>query len=125
MLRDDDANPVGAIVRYDDYVAMKARYDERMAKQEEAELIAAVNAARGDETFPAEVANRILDGEVPLKVIREWRHMTQAELANKAAVATQYISQLERRAGGRTVGKKAAKKLAPVLRVSADILQED
>jgi DNA-binding XRE family transcriptional regulator len=112
-------NPAFAVVPWADYQRLAAASDET------AMLIAAGNAARGDETFPEDVARRIVSGEVPLKVIREWRNLTQAQLAEASDVAAQYISQIERRAGGRTLGKEVARKLAPVLGVSADILMED
>ncbi len=36
--------------------------------EETVALIAAGNAARGDETFPEDVTRRLIAGEVPLKV---------------------------------------------------------
>ena len=78
--------------------------------------------AENDEWFPTEVANRIAEGENVLRVIREWRGLTQAELAKKTGRATQYISQLE--TGKRAIGRKTAKVLAPALKVSADLLSD-
>lgn len=118
IINDSFGSPAFAVVPWSDFQALQAGGDETAA------LIAAGEAARGDETFPADVAKRLVAGEVPLKVIREWRGLTQSQLFEKSGVSEQYISQIERRAGGRNLGRKAAANLAPVLRVSADALME-
>jgi DNA-binding XRE family transcriptional regulator len=114
VIRDAAGEPLYALVPWSDYERMTAAGDET------AFLIAAAEAARGDETFPAEVANRIIDGEPALKVLREWRKLTQGQLAKDAGVAAQYVSQIER--GTRRLGLEAARKLAPVLGVSPGAL---
>ncbi len=67
------------------------------------------------ETFPLEVVVA-LTKENSLKVYREYRGLTQAELAAKVNVSKQYISQLE-------LGQR--KGTAKVLKQVADILQID
>jgi len=94
----------------------------RGAAEEDARLIRLGNAARDDETFPAEVAKRLVGGEPALRVFREWRGVTQAALGKKSGVAMQYISQIER--GSRNIGKKVAARLAKALDVSADALRD-
>lgn len=118
LIRDSNGAPEYYLVPFADFHKLVEGDDE------DATLIAAGNAARRDETFPAGVAERIIAGETPLKVIREWRKLTQEQLAEAASVPAQYISQLERRAGGRNVGRKVAAKLAPVLGVSPEALME-
>ena len=114
IITDSKGVPVFAVVPWSDYERL------RSDGSEDAALIAAGNAARGEERFPAAVAKRLVKGEPPLKVIREWRGLTQQELSNKSDVANQYISQLER--GVRNMGRAVAKKLAPALGVSMDVL---
>jgi len=100
-------------------------YEKLLAADIETEaLIAAGEAARNDTTFPEEVARRLVAGETPLRVIREWRGLTQERLFDQTGVAVQYISQLERRADGRNVGRKTAAKLAPALKVEPEDLME-
>ena len=100
-----------------------AEYERlRAGGDEDASLIALASPHRGEETFPAEIAKRLVAGEPALKVIREWRGMTQADLAIKGGVPSQYISQIER--GARNMGSKTARKLGPALGVSADALME-
>jgi len=117
IIRDAKGSPAFAVVPWADY--------RRIAKSaaEDAEDIAIAEAALADpERFPWEVARRIAAGENILKVIREWRGLTQAQLAEKTGRATQYISQLE--TGKRSIGRKTARVLAPALGVSADLLSE-
>ena len=53
--------------------------------------------ARGeDEVVPEEVAHRLLSGEEhPVRVWREYRGLTQEDLAQATGVGKSYISQLE------------------------------
>lgn len=52
--------------------------------------------ARGEiETIPSKVVYAILDGENPLKVWREYRGISQQELADRAGISIPYVSQLE------------------------------
>ena len=110
IIRNAEGEAAFAVVPWAEYQRL------RTAGDEDAMLIAAGNAARGDEAFPAEVAKRLVAGQPPLKVFREWRALTQADLGDKAGVPSQYISQIER--GARGMGKATARKLAPVLGVS-------
>lgn len=53
--------------------------------------------ARGEEAaIPAEFALRIIEGETPLKVWREYRGLKLTELAAKAGFSHSYLSRLER-----------------------------
>jgi hypothetical protein len=108
--------PAFAVMPWADYERLSGGGDD------DASLIAAADAARGDTTFPEDIARRLVAGEVPLKVFREWRKLTQSELGGKSRVPSQYISQLERRA--RNMGKSVAKKLAEALAVPADMLMD-
>jgi hypothetical protein len=118
VIRDRKGAPEYVLVPYADFNKLIAGDDE------DAALIAAGNAARQDEAFPADVARRLIAGETPLKVIREWRRLTQDALARKTGLPAQYISQLESRYRGRNVGRKAAAKLAGALKVSSEVLIE-
>ena len=57
---------------------------------------AALAIERGeDELIPAEVVYAILDGKNPIKVWREYRGLTQQQLADKAGISKPYLSQIE------------------------------
>jgi len=115
IIRDDDDKPIFALVPWSEYEALIGS-----ERGEDYALGAMAAAARDDEKFPAEIAKRLIKGELPLRVFREWRGLTQAQLGKKAEVAPQYISQIER--GERGIGVDAGRKLAAALKVSLEAL---
>lgn len=73
-----------------------------------------------DELIPADYANRLLNGESPLRVYRELRGMTQAVLAKKAGVNRVTVAEIEI---GRKQGSVATlRSLAGALGVGLDDL---
>jgi mRNA interferase RelE/StbE len=72
-------------------------YDRLVADSEMLADLAAYDAARaeGGEGMPLEVFSRILNGENPVKVIREWRGFTQAELARRADLHRVQLHDIE------------------------------
>ncbi len=75
-----------------------------------------------EELLPAEIADRLVAGENPVKVWREYRGLTQRELADKAGLAQAYIAQIE--TGRRKGTVDVYKRLAAALRVDIDDLVE-
>lgn len=49
----------------------------------------------GEELVPSEVTYAILDGENPIQVWREYRGLTQKQLAEAAGISVPYLSQIE------------------------------
>ena len=47
------------------------------------------------ETFPAELLKRLLAGDNPVRVYREYRELTGAALAGAAGISQSYLSQIE------------------------------
>jgi DNA-binding XRE family transcriptional regulator len=92
---------------------------ERLIELEDARDFRAykVNPA---ESFPSGVVDRLLDGENPIKVWREYQGITQSQLAAKAGVTVAHISQLE--SGKRDCSVKMLKVLATVLNVDMEML---
>ena len=117
IIRDEKNEPAYAVLPWAEYKNLTDGH------REDAALIERAIAARNDDKFPAAIARRLVAGEVPLKVIREWRGLPQRQLGELADVAPQYISQIER--GARNLGAEAARKLAPLLGVSAGALLND
>ena len=72
------------------------------------------------ESFPSGEVDRLLDGENPIKVWREYRGITQSQLAAKAGVTVAHISQLE--SGKRDCSVKLLRVLATVLDVDMEML---
>ena len=91
---------------------------------EEAADLAAYEEARAheEEAFPLDLAERLVAGAHPIKVFREYRGMTQADLARQVGLSPMYISQIETgRRGGST---KALRRIAAALDIDlADLVQ--
>ena len=69
-----------------------------------------------EETFPDEVTNRlILNEENPIKVYREYRGLTQKQLAAKIGIQRGYLAEIER--GRKSGSVKTLKALAEALNV--------
>ncbi len=93
------------------------------AAEEAADLAAYEEArARQEEAFPLELAERLVAGAHPIKVFRDYRGMTQAELARQVGLSPMYISQIETgRRGGST---KALRRIAAALDIDlADLVR--
>ena len=80
-------------------------------------------AAGYEETVPMEIARRLLEGTHPLLVWREYRGMTQHELAEAAGMGKSYVSQIE--SGRKSGSVNSLKRLAEVLHVDIDDLIVD
>ena len=76
--------------------------------------------AGGSPLLPKQVADRLANGENAVRVLREWRDITQMYLTFKTNLSQGYISDIE---NGRRVGTTAALRLiADVLKVPLDLL---
>src|SRR6266516_4330935 len=76
--------------------------------------------ASGGPLLPKDIVDRLADGENAVRVLREWRDITQMYLSFKTNLSQGYISDIE---NGRRTGTTAALRLvANVLRVPLDLL---
>ncbi len=73
-----------------------------------------------DELIPQHIAERFFDGENPIKVWREYRGMTQCQLASLSGITQAYISGIE--SGARTGTVATLKAVANSLGVTIDDL---
>jgi DNA-binding XRE family transcriptional regulator len=73
-----------------------------------------------EELIPAEIVNRILDGENKVRVWREYRGLSSRELADKAGISAAYLSEIEtgKKVGG--IGRLTA--IAAALGIDLDDL---
>jgi len=112
-----DGKPEWAVLPYEDYLQLI----EQAELLEDIRDFDAISAAieRGDEELiPAEVVNAILDGENPIKVWREFRGLTQQQLANAIQISKPYLSQIE--TGKRTGTTDVLSAIAKALDVSLE-----
>ena len=90
--------------------------------EDKADVAAATEAERrrieGEEFIPAEIVDRILAGESPLRVWRTYRGITLDALAKAAGTSYSLLSRIET---GKLQGRPAMwRRLADALNVSAD-----
>jgi hypothetical protein len=76
--------------------------------------------AGGPPLLPKAFADRIADGEHPIRVLRGWREMTQSQLSAETGLAQGYISDLEN--GRRNGTTDALKHIAGALKVPLEML---
>jgi len=69
--------------------------------------------------LPAALLKRIGDGENAVRVVRQFRLMTQRELGDRSGIRPNHISAIER---GMSYGLKSAKRLAEALDIPVDVL---
>lgn len=72
-----------------------AEWNALLARLEDLQDVADAKAAREAETFPAELTDRLLAGEAPLRVWREHRGLTLQALAERCGVTRQMLSMIE------------------------------
>lgn len=111
-----DGRPEWAVIPYDEYIRLK---EEAEMLQDVADYDAAMEALeQGEELIPSEVTFAILDGENPIRVWRNFRELTQQELADRAGISKPYLSQIE--TGKRTGTAEVLATIAVALGVTID-----
>jgi DNA-binding XRE family transcriptional regulator len=80
-------------------------------------------AAGKDDALPVAVVKRLIAGENPTRVYREWRGLTATALAKSAKVAQPYLSAIE--TGTKPGSAAALKRIATVLKVDMEDLVEE
>ena len=111
-----------AILPRKEYEALAAKAADADEDIGSARLVARARKeiAAGTPLIPKMFVDRIANGGNPLRVLREWRDMTQLELSFKTDIGQGYISDLE---VGRRKGTAAVlKKIATALNVPLDLL---
>lgn len=107
-------------------VLPEAAYDVLVDAAEDGEDLAAIArfeerlAAGEEELVPAAMVDRMLNGENPVRVWREYRGLTATALADKAGIAHSYVPQIE--TGRRDGTVDTYRRLAEALGVSIDDL---
>ena len=90
--------------------------------EDRADVMAAAAAEQrrlaGEEYLPAELVDRLLGGESPLRAWRKYRGVTQKELSSAADISDNFLSDME--AGKRRGAPNVWRKLAEALNVTVD-----
>lgn len=114
-----------AILPRKDYELLVAKASEADEDAGTARIVARAREeiAGGAPVLPKDIVDRIANGENCLRVLRDWRDVTQMYLAFKTNLSQGYISDIE---NGRRTGTAAALRLvANVLNVPLDLLVEE
>ena len=105
----------------------RKEYEQLCEAVEDADDVRAYDAARRrlsageDEIIPGGFADRILDGENPVRIWREYRGLSIKALAEKAEISAAYLSQIE--SGVREGSVRTMKALAMALNLDlADLV---
>ena len=100
----------------------EATYERMVDDLDELDDLRAYDRAKAkpQEFVPAEIADRLIAGESPLRVWREYRGLTQQKLADEAEISKPFLSQLEN--GQREASVDVLKRLAAALKVDIDDL---
>lgn len=111
-----------AILPRKEYEALAAKAAEADEDIGTARLVARARKeiSGGAPLIPKSAIDRIASGENVLRVLREWRDMTQLRLSSKTNIGQGYLSDLE---NGRRKGTTTAlKKIATALNVPLELL---
>jgi ribosome-binding protein aMBF1 (putative translation factor) len=114
-----------AILPRKDYELLVAKASEADEDTGTARIVARARkeVAEGAVLLPKEVVDRLANGENAVRVLREWRDITQMYLSFKTKLSQGYISDIE---NGRRTGTVAALRLiANVLNVPLDLLAQE
>ncbi|MDJ1006766.1 MAG: helix-turn-helix transcriptional regulator [Paracoccaceae bacterium] len=100
----------------------RAEYEALLAAREDLADIQAYDRAVSEagEGLPARYMDRLLDGDAPLAVFRDWRGLSQSALARTSGVNRVQIADIE--AGRKTGSVATLAKLADALSVTVDDL---
>ena len=120
-----NGKPEWAVLPYEEYLKLIEQAELLEDIRDFDEIIAAIERGE-EELIPAEVVNAILDGKNPIKAWREYRRLTQQQLADIIGISKPYLSQIEtgKRAGTTDVLALIAKALDVSLEHVADMKYE-
>ena len=117
IIRDDSGNPAYAVIPWPEYECLDAAKAEASLSDE-----ALYDRAKADdeESFPMELADRLLAGESAISIYRDYRGMTRKQLAEVVGINPIYLSQIEKGRRNGSTGTLVA--IARALRVDVDAL---
>ena len=110
-----DGIPAFAVLPFAEYERLVAIAEDKI----DAADVLAYRQAR-EESFPDTLIDLLVKGDHPIKVYRNYRRLTQQELANRIGKSKPYVAKLE--AGERTGTIDVLSRIAEALKVDLDQL---
>jgi DNA-binding XRE family transcriptional regulator len=112
-----NGKPEWAVVPYEAYLQLVEQAETLQDIRDYDSVKAALDRGE-EELLPSEVVYSILDGQNPIKVWREYRGLTQLQLADASDISVPYLSQLE--SGKRKGSTEVLGAIAKALKLSLD-----
>jgi DNA-binding XRE family transcriptional regulator len=112
-----NGKPEWAVVPYETYLLL-VEQAETLEDIRDYDYAKAALDRGEEERIPSEVVYAILDGQNPIKVWREYRGLTQLQLADASDISVPYLSQLE--SGKRKGSTEVLSAIAKALKLSLD-----
>jgi DNA-binding XRE family transcriptional regulator len=100
VILEHEGKPAYVVIPYDRWRGLLAQVEE----VDDVRAYDRAKARRDAETVPIAIADALLAGQNPIRVWREYRGLTQEQLANAAGIRRAYAAQLE---AGRRRGSTA------------------
>lgn len=116
-----DGKPAFVILSYEEYAALIEKVEDLDDARALTQFVERVSDG-SERTVPSSVLDRLLDGEPPIRVWRDHRGMTAAQLAARVGVTPAHISKLETRKGEPSLS--LLRRLSSALDVETDLLLE-
>jgi DNA-binding XRE family transcriptional regulator len=113
-----DGKPLYAVIPFEDYESLLLAARTAGEDQDISAIRASIDA--GEETYPLEFVEKLIETDSKLREWRKYRGMTQLQLAEKAALSQGAIATIER--GKRTPNMETARRLASTLQCDIDDL---
>jgi len=113
-----NGKPEWAILPYEEYLRLLEQAETLRDIQDYDRIKAAVESGE-EEVIPAEVAYALAEGESPVKVWREYRQLTQPQLAEWVGMSVPYLSQIE------TAKRKASMKVMVAIAKALNVTVDD
>lgn len=110
-----NGKPEWAVVPYETYLQL-VEQAETLHDIRDYDSVKAALERGEEELIPSEVVYALLDGQNPIKVWREYRDLTQLQLAKAGGISVPYLSQLE--SGKRKGSTKVLSAIAKAMKLS-------
>jgi DNA-binding XRE family transcriptional regulator len=115
----NNGKPEWAVVPYEDYLRL-IEQAEMLQDVQDYDAVQAALKSGEEELISVEMVDALLSGGNPVKIWREYRGISQFELAQKAGISVPYLSQLETNKRRGSMGVLSA--IAKALQIPLDDL---